>query len=177
MFLGETSAYDDYIRNAAFLWDVPEHWIRAVIETESSWRPNVHNAGDGYGLMQVLLSTARGLGYDGPAEGLFDPRVNIELGTQLLGQLRAAYGDSFERVYSAYNSGRPDLYLTSRQVANNVNRALAAVERYAGEAADTVMEAAGRAYAGATEAVEVAPGMAVVAGLAALLLVSRLKKR
>jgi soluble lytic murein transglycosylase-like protein len=74
--------------------------------------------------MQLLYRTAKGLGYSGSTDGLYDPATNIDLGTMLLGQLRQRWGDDFRRVYSAYNSGNPDLWETSKQVATNVGRAV-----------------------------------------------------
>lgn len=122
-------AYAEIIRNASIRWDVPENWIRAVIQTESAFNPSAYRAepqiNDGsYGLMQLLYSTAWGLGYIGSAAGLYDPATNIDLGTKLLSQLRDRYGNNIQRVYSAYNSGNPDLYLTSKQVGDNVKRLL-----------------------------------------------------
>ncbi len=127
--------FDASIRRASLLYDVPEAWIRAVIQTESSFDPNAYRAEPqindaSYGLMQLLERTARGLGFIGPVSDLYDPDINIDLGTMLLADLRARYGDDFRRIYSAYNSGRPDLYLTSSQVASNVARAMAALERW-----------------------------------------------
>jgi soluble lytic murein transglycosylase-like protein len=145
--------WDDLIRTAAAQHVIPEAWIRAVIEVESSWNsdayraePKIHDAS--YGLMQLLEQTARGLGFTGPKEDLFLPEVNIPLGAQLLGDLRRKYGDDFRRIYSAYNSGRPDLWETSTQVANNVKRALAALEKYLTEAAQTITGKGGEAIAG-----------------------------
>jgi soluble lytic murein transglycosylase-like protein len=113
---------------------VPEAWIKAVILQESSGNPKAYRAEPrindaSYGLMQLLYRTAKGLGYTGAAEGLYDPDLNIQLGTKLLGQLRRQYGDNFERVYSAYNSGSPDKYLTSSQVADHVGKAVAWLTR------------------------------------------------
>lgn len=127
--------YDDLIRNASETFDVPAPWIKAVIRVESNWNANAYRAepriNDGsYGLMQVLLRTARGLGFAGDASELFDPVVNIPLGTGLLGNLRRQFGDDFRRVYSAYNSGDPDAWQTSAQVGANVARALAALAEY-----------------------------------------------
>lgn len=125
--------FDTEIANSAQRYNVPEVWVRAVIETESSWRPNAFRQEKNdasYGLMQLLTGTARGLGYNGTPEGLYDPAVNIDLGTKLLGQLRASYGDDFRRIYSAYNSGRPDLWQTSTQVATNVSHAIANLEKW-----------------------------------------------
>jgi len=121
--------FDAEIQAGARTYNVPEAWIRAVIETESSWNPNAFRAEPkindaSYGLMQLLYRTAKGLGYDGDTDGLYDPATNIDLGTKLLGQLRRKYGDDFRQIYSAYNSGSPTLWQTSAQVASNVARAV-----------------------------------------------------
>jgi soluble lytic murein transglycosylase-like protein len=123
------NSYDAIIENAAARYGVPFTWIKAVIGTESNFSPaayryeaRINDAS--YGLMQLLSETARGLGWAGDdPEELFEPSLNIELGTKLLADLRARYGDNFRRVYSAYNSGRPDLWETSAQVRHNVERA------------------------------------------------------
>ena len=127
--------FDTEIKTSAALYNVPESWVRAVIETESGWKPDAYRAearinDASYGLMQLLYQTAVGLGYSGAATGLYDPAVNIDLGTKLLGQLRERYGDDFRRVYSAYNSGSPDKWLTSSQVAMNVSRAVANLAKW-----------------------------------------------
>lgn len=130
--------YESQILQAATKYGVPVPWIQAVIETESSWVPTVHPTGDGYGLMQLLETTARGLGFTGDVSGLFDPATNIDLGTKYLRQLRNSYGDNFQRVYSAYNSGNPDLYLTSSQVAANVSRAVGFLTKWTNAAVGAV---------------------------------------
>lgn len=127
--------FETEIATSAQAYNVPETWVRAVIETESSWRPMAYRAEPqindaSYGLMQLLMRTAKGLGYTGAPEGLYEPAVNIDLGTKLLGQLRRSYGDDFRRVYSAYNSGKPDTWQTSTQVAANVTRALGNLEKW-----------------------------------------------
>jgi hypothetical protein len=40
-----------------------------------------------YGLMQIMYTTALGLGFDGPGEELYNPVLNIELGARLMNQL------------------------------------------------------------------------------------------
>lgn len=125
--------FDGSIARYAALWNVPEAWIRAVIEVESSWDPEAYNPSDptgAWGLMQLLYRTAQGLGYDGAPEGLFDPDTNIYYGAKLLGQLRIQYGDDFRRIYSAYNSGNPDKWESSSEVYGNVMRALEALGRF-----------------------------------------------
>jgi soluble lytic murein transglycosylase-like protein len=129
--------WEQIITDAGARYSVPESWINAVIDTESSRNPNAYRweparQEASYGLMQILASTAKGLGFTGDVfNGLYDPAVNIDLGAKLLGQLRGRYGDDFTRVYSAYNSGKPDTWQTSAQVAANVKRALGNLANYA----------------------------------------------
>lgn len=129
--------YDLLIADAAEKTGVPFAWIKAVIGTESdyiatAYRPEKAINDASYGLMQILYTTAKNLGYTGAASGLFDPLINISYGSKLLAQLIASYGLNFNQVYSAYNSGNPDAYLTHTDVAAHVNRAqayLAEVEK------------------------------------------------
>lgn len=135
--------FDDIIATMAARYGVPPAWIYAVIEVESAFDPNAYRAEPkisdaSYGLMQLLSRTARGLGFEGDVSGLFEPAVNIELGTKLLGQLRASYGDDFQRVYSAYNSGNPDKWETSSEVAAHVARAVSALQHWVGNIAGEV---------------------------------------
>lgn len=140
--------YDDLITASSQNYGVPVSWIEAVIQVESAWNPNAYRAEPqisdaSYGLMQLLTKTAAGLGFSGDPSALYDPATNIDLGTKLLRQLRSSYGDDFQRVYSAYNSGKPDLYLTSSQVAANVGRAVAALTQYVSDDVTQLISATG----------------------------------
>lgn len=119
--------FDEIITKWAMHYRVPEAWIRATIQTESAWDPKAYRAEPqindaSRGLMQLLYRTAAGLGFESTPDELYDPNTNIMLGTKLLAELRGRYGDDAQRVYSAYNSGKPDLYKTSTQVGANVAR-------------------------------------------------------
>ena len=99
--------------------------ILAIITVESggdprAWRDEpdtVAGVNEGsHGLMQLLLSTARGLGYTGnggtpsAGDGLFAPETNVTFGAKLLRDLLRTFGGSVPRVASAYNGGnRPSL--------------------------------------------------------------------
>ncbi len=121
MIKPKDSIFAEYIAHAASEYNVPQDWIAVIISQESSWNVKAYAPGeDSYGLMQVRCITARGLGFSGDCQELFDPDLNIHLGTRLLGQLRQHYGDNLARVYSAYNSGDPDAYKTNPQVAAHV---------------------------------------------------------
>ena len=123
--------FEEVIAGAAARYDVPQSWIRAVIDVESAWDPDAVNPADpAFGLMQLIEPTARGLGFTGSLEELMIPEINIDLGSRLLGQLRESYGDDFRAVYSAYNSGNPDAWTFSEQVAANVGRAVDALSQY-----------------------------------------------
>ncbi|MGH9373368.1 MAG: lytic transglycosylase domain-containing protein [Vicinamibacterales bacterium] len=132
--------YQATIAKYAAEFGVPVTWIQAVIMTESSGRsgayraePRINDAS--YGLMQLLARTARGLGYQGPPEGLYDPDTNIRLGTLLLRQLRDRFGDDFSAVYSAYNSGSPTKWTTSAQVRQHVENARRWLQHFRGPVA------------------------------------------
>jgi soluble lytic murein transglycosylase-like protein len=117
----QESPYADIIAHAADEYNVPQDWIAAFISQESSWNSNAYAPGEeSYGLMQVRVVTAHGLGWTGDPKELLDPDLNIHLGAKLLGQLRQSYGDDLTRIASAYNSGHPDYYRTNPQVANYV---------------------------------------------------------
>jgi soluble lytic murein transglycosylase-like protein len=120
--------FDEIVSKYSAQFNVPEWVIQGVIMTESSGRPDVISADGGYGLMQLMPATASGLGYTGALSGLLDPETNIMLGTKLLGQLRARYGDDWAAVYSAYNSGSGTNYLTNSTVAAHVNNFLRNLE-------------------------------------------------
>lgn len=125
-----SSAYDNLVEAAAAAHAVPAAWIKAVIGAETSfavpaprrWEPKVNEYA--YGPMQILLSTARGLGFGGTGADLEQPAINIDVGADYLSRIRGDYGNDFRRVYSAYNSGNPDRWLTSDQVRANVDRAM-----------------------------------------------------
>lgn len=122
--------FDTLIWKAYRTYGVPFQWIKAIIATESSFNPNAYRAEPrindaSYGLMQILETTARKIGFTGGRTELYDPETNIMLGTKLLAtDIIPRCGLNFERVYSAYNSGGCDRYQESSQVAEHVKRAV-----------------------------------------------------
>lgn len=80
--------FDEFIRESASRYSVDETLIRAIIEVESNFRPEVVSKSNAIGLMQIKASTAgrdayRYHGKSGePTTGdLKDPRKNIDIGT------------------------------------------------------------------------------------------------
>jgi hypothetical protein len=83
---------------------VPASFVHAVVKRESNYNPNA-KGGSALGLMQIKPATARGLGYQGDAAGLFDPAVNLRYGiAYLAGAYKTAKGD-LARAYGYYNRG------------------------------------------------------------------------
>jgi soluble lytic murein transglycosylase-like protein len=72
--------YDEWIRQAAILYQIPEELIRAVILCESNYDPRAVSHTGAQGLMQLMPETALRMQVrDG-----FDPRENIFGGTRYL---------------------------------------------------------------------------------------------
>ncbi|MDD5489065.1 MAG: lytic transglycosylase domain-containing protein [Candidatus Moranbacteria bacterium] len=106
------NSYNDIIKEASEKYGVPEYMIKAVIYQESR---GVYDAtgpmtkyGQAVGLMQLIPSTASGLGVANSK----DPYQNIMGGTKYLSQLynNEKYGNkNWERTLIAYNWGEGNL--------------------------------------------------------------------
>ncbi|MGV2124435.1 transglycosylase SLT domain-containing protein [Agrobacterium vitis] len=71
------------VNKYAALYGMPSALIHRVIHRESRYNPSAYSRGN-YGLMQIRYNTARSLGYEGPAEGLFDPETNLKYAIKYL---------------------------------------------------------------------------------------------
>ncbi|MFP3649020.1 transglycosylase SLT domain-containing protein, partial [Paraburkholderia sp. SIMBA_054] len=76
-------------------------WVAAEIRAESIFNPNARSPANAMGLMQVLPGTASGVAkkigldsYTG-ASSLYDPDVNIAIGSAYLHQLLDKYGQPY----------------------------------------------------------------------------------
>jgi len=86
-------------------------WAYAIIRAESAWTTDARSGADAWGLMQLLPGTARQLAkvekvaFSG-APALFDPDLNIRLGTRYLGNMADRYDGSPWLASAAYNAGQ-----------------------------------------------------------------------
>ena len=86
-------------------------WAYAIIRAESAWTTDARSGADAWGLMQLLPGTARQLAkvekvaFSG-APALFDPGLNIRLGTRYLSNLADRYDGSPWLASAAYNAGQ-----------------------------------------------------------------------
>ena len=84
---------------------VPYALGRAVVQVESTFRPNVTGGVGEIGLMQIKLSTARMMGYKGSRKALYDPATNLYWGMKYLGKAYQLAGGSTCGTILRYNAG------------------------------------------------------------------------
>ncbi len=135
-----------HIAEAARRFGIPEHWIVAVLRTESAGDVRAVSSAGAMGLMQVMPDTWAGLrirhrlGRDP-----FEPRDNILAGTAYLREMFDRYGN-VAAMLAAYNAGpgRYDEYLaTGRALPPETRAYVAALAPILGGAAasDTMASA------------------------------------
>jgi soluble lytic murein transglycosylase-like protein len=125
-----SAVYDHIVFPAAAEFSVPPEWILATIGTETSfevpapktWAPAVNEYA--FGPMQILLSTARRLGFKGSGAQLARPENNIPVGASYLSVIRETAGNDFAAASSEYYSGDPERYKSDPAVGRHVDRAL-----------------------------------------------------
>ncbi|AWM25664.1 lytic transglycosylase [Sinorhizobium fredii USDA 205] len=95
---------DRLIKHYAELNGLPLELVHRVVKRESNYNPHAYSKGN-YGLMQIRYNTARGLGYDGPAEGLFDAETNLKYATRYLRGAWMVADNQHDGAVKLYASG------------------------------------------------------------------------
>jgi soluble lytic murein transglycosylase-like protein len=95
--------YDEFIRNAARRYRIPEALVWAVMHAESNFDPHAVSHVGASGLMQLMPATAEEM----YVREIFDVRDNIEGGTRYLRVLANLFEGDMVKMVAAYNAG-PD---------------------------------------------------------------------
>ena len=91
-----------YIDGIAEEYDVNYNLIKAVITTESSWNVKARSRVKALGLMQIMKACAQD--FKTPHSEMYDPYVNVTIGTMYLSKLLKQFPD-VETALVAYNEG------------------------------------------------------------------------
>lgn len=93
--------YDEHIRQAAALYQIPEPLVRAVIKVESDYDPRAVSYAGARGLMQLMPETANRM----QVKDINDPRENIFGGVRYLRVLANMFNGDLELTVAGYNAG------------------------------------------------------------------------
>lgn len=97
-----TGPYADLIRESAKQNQLSATLVDAVVKQESGFRANVTSSAGAMGLMQLMPSTAQGLG----VTNAYDPAQSLAGGTKYLRQLMDMFGNDIELALAGYNAGQ-----------------------------------------------------------------------
>ena len=93
--------YDEHIREAATLYQIPEELVRAVIKVESNYDPRALSRANAQGLMQLIPETAERM----MVSDIYDPRQNIFGGVRYLRVLANLFNGDLALTIAGYNAG------------------------------------------------------------------------
>ncbi len=101
-------AFEPLVVKACEKYALPRAIAWGIMREESSFIADVKSSANAFGLMQLIVPTARGVaagtGFGSDETSLKRPEVSIELGTKLLAALRAQHGHDALAI-GAYNGG------------------------------------------------------------------------
>jgi soluble lytic murein transglycosylase-like protein len=134
---GGASRYDEYIRQAAALYQIPEPLVRAVITVESGFDPRAVSRTNARGLMQLMPQTAERM----MVTDIFDPRQNIFGGVRYLRVLANLFNGDIQLTVAGYNAGEGAVFRYGgippyEETQGYVVKVLEHYRRYKDQAAD-----------------------------------------
>ena len=116
--------YSEYVEKYSKEYDVDKYLIYATIKAESNFNQKAESKKGAKGLMQLMDSTgqeiAKGLNMTIDNDDLFDPEINIKLGTKYISKMLKKY-NNIELALAAYNAGsrNVDSWITSGKIKSD----------------------------------------------------------
>ena len=103
-------AFSPQIEWAAKRESLPPSFVRAIAREESSFDPNAESWAKAYGLVQLILPTAKRFGKEVKVRRvtprtLKNPKINLKIGTRYMAWLWKRHPETAAFVVSAYNAG------------------------------------------------------------------------
>jgi soluble lytic murein transglycosylase len=99
-------AFEGEVEAAAAARGVPPELVYAIMREESGFQPRALSPVGARGLLQLMPETAGRLGEAPPAaDALYEPALNVRLGTRLLGDLMATFRGRLSAAAAGYNAG------------------------------------------------------------------------
>ncbi|MCP1199712.1 lytic transglycosylase domain-containing protein [Notoacmeibacter sp. MSK16QG-6] len=122
------SKFGSIIDQEAQKHGVPASLVKAVIQVESSFRPDATGAAGEVGLMQIKPATAAMMGFKGKTKDLYDPATNIRFGVAYLAKAHKLGGGSTCGTILKYNAGHgaKKMNPVSKRYCQKVKRLLGA---------------------------------------------------
>lgn len=123
--------YASYISMASARFGVEEALIRAIIHTESAFRPKAKSPKKAQGLMQLIPATAARFN----VQNVYDPFQNIQGGVEYLAWLLRRYNGDIRLAAAGYNAGegKVDRFRgipPYKETINYVSRVLTLLDQY-----------------------------------------------
>lgn len=95
-------------------YGVDKYLVASIIKVESGFREGAVSNRGAIGLMQIMPKTGiwagEKLGIDVVEEDLYDPDINIRIGTWYIGSLIEEFDGNLENALAAYNGGIGNVY-------------------------------------------------------------------
>ncbi|MEO6162674.1 MAG: transglycosylase SLT domain-containing protein [Candidatus Binatia bacterium] len=117
-------AYWELVQQKAQERELDPHLILALIRQESMFDPRARSPATALGLMQLIPPTAarvaKQLGLPVPTrDKLFEPELNVALGTQYLKDLLQRYSNNWFKAIAAYNAGEAAVDRWEREIVTD----------------------------------------------------------
>ena len=102
--------YSEYVYKYSEDYDIDPYLIFSIIKAESNFNRNIESSSGAIGLMQLMESTAiekaNEIGQEVVVkEALFNPEINIKIGTSYYAYLIKHYNGNEHLALAAYNAG------------------------------------------------------------------------